>query len=62
MNINEELGIPEGQIEPYICFNEPSGMIVVITHGGWCLKYSPAKGRDEPIDLKLNLKFKIKDF
>lgn len=66
MNMNEELGIPESQIEPYICFNEPSGMIVVITHGGWCLKYSPSKvtvkDSDAPIDLKLNLKFKIKDF
>jgi hypothetical protein len=62
----EELGIQEQKVLPYICFREVhSEMLVILLHNGQCLKYSiMANKNDEesPIELTLNLKFKVKDF
>lgn len=64
----EEFGLQEGKVEPYICFRDVhSEMLVILFHSGWCLKYSVSVAKklqedESPIDLTLNLKFKLKDF
>jgi hypothetical protein len=38
LNVKQELG--QDKVEPYICFTEQSGMVVLITFTGMCLKYT----------------------
>ncbi len=38
LNVKQELG--SEKVEPYICFTEQSGMVVLITYTGMCLKYT----------------------
>lgn len=39
LNVKEELK-SEKLAEPYICFVEQSGMVVIISYAGICLKYT----------------------
>ena len=38
LNVKQELGTEK--VEPYICFVEQSGMVVLITYSGMCLKFT----------------------
>jgi len=44
--LREDINLTEPKIDPYICFREHSSdMIVVITHSGWCLKYTISESK-----------------